>query len=354
MTGPRPAPDGDGRVVADQLMVTERTATSSIAAAGLAKSFGSKAAVRGIDLEVGEGSIFGLLGPNGAGKTTVVRMLTTLLAPDGGRASVAGLDVARQAAKVRRVIGVALQETALDPLMTGHELLQLQAALHGLSGSVTRRRVGALLDELELTGVAGNRIKTYSGGTKRRLDLALALVHEPSVLFLDEPTTGIDPPTRHAIWDQIRAISKERGTTIFLTTQYLEEADRLCDQIAIMDDGAIARLGAPEQLKAEVDVPTLRVTVPAHQRELAAGILVAFGAARPGEDGALRIGLTGGAPAVADAVRALDEGQVIIEHLHLDLPTLEDVFADATGRRMPAAAGDELDRVGADMTTEPT
>jgi ABC-2 type transport system ATP-binding protein len=337
-------------VVADQLTVNQQTA--AISAAGLARSFGGKAAVQGIALDVDEGSIFGLLGPNGAGKTTVVRMLTTLLAPGGGWARVAGLDVARQAAQLRRVIGVALQETALDPLMTGHELLRLQAALHGVSGDTARRRVGALLDQMELAGVASHRVKTYSGGTKRRLDLALALVHTPKVLFLDEPTTGIDPPSRQAIWDQVRALSQEQGTTVFLTTQYLEEADRLCDQVAIMDHGTIARFGSPERLKVEVDVPTLRVTVPTHQRERAAGILSRFGPARPGLHGALGIGLTGGPPAVADAVRALDEGCVIIEHLQLDLPSLEDVFADATGRRMPAAAHEEPGRVGADMLPE--
>jgi ABC-2 type transport system ATP-binding protein len=334
-------------IVADQ-----PTATPSISLAGLARSFGAKVAVRGIDLEVGEGRIFGLLGPNGAGKTTVVRMLTTLLAPSGGWARVAGLDVVRQASAVRRAIGAALQETALDPIMTGRELIQLQAALHGLPGKVARERADALLEQLELTEVAADRVKTYSGGTKRRLDLALALIHRPSVLFLDEPTTGIDPTSRQAIWAQIRALSQEQGATIFLTTQYLEEADRLCDELAIMDHGAIVRRGAPEVLKAQVDVPTLLVTVAADQSERAASILAGFGQARPGSRGALGIGLAGGAPAVADAVRALDAGGVLIEHLRLDLPTLEDVFADATGRQMPTETSEEPGRVGADILQE--
>lgn len=333
-------------------MVDQLTVTPSISATGLCRSFGDKAAVRGIDLEVGEGSIFGLLGPNGAGKTTVVRMLTTLLAPSGGSARVVGLDITRQATQVRRAIGAALQEPALDPLMTGREMLQLQAALHAMPAKVARQRTGALLEELELAGVAADRVKTYSGGTRRRLDLALALIHTPSVLFLDEPTTGIDPTSRQAIWDLVRGLSQDHGTTVFLTTQYLEEADRLCDQIAIMDDGLIVRRGVPELLKAEVDVPTLRVTVPASQREQAASILAGFGPARPVQRGAVGIGLASGASAMANAIRALDEGQVVIEHLHLDLPTLDDVFADATGRRMPTGTPDEPGRIGVDVLEE--
>lgn len=327
-------------------------APPSIYATSLSRSFGDKAAVRGIDLEVGQGSIFGLLGPNGAGKTTVVRMLTTLLAPSGGTARVAGFDITRQAAQVRRAIGVALQETALDPLMTGREMLRLQGALHAMPGKAARQRADALLDLLELADVAADRVKTYSGGTRRRLDLALALIHSPTVLFLDEPTTGIDPTSRQAIWDLISSLSKEQGATVFLTTQYLEEADRLCDEIAIMDAGLIVRRGVPETLKAEVDVPTLRVTVPASQRDQAAEVLARFGQARPVQRGAVGIGLASGAAAMADAIRALDEGHIGIEHVALDMPTLDDVFADATGRRMPAQTPDEPSRVGTDAVQE--
>jgi ABC-2 type transport system ATP-binding protein len=325
-------------------MGDEPPAMAAISAAGLARSFGGKSAVAGIDLAVPEGQIFGLLGPNGAGKTTVVRMLITLLAPSGGSASITGLDVVRQSARVRRVIGVAMQDTALDPLMTGHELIQMQAALHGLPGQVARRRAAALLDWFELTAVAAARTKTYSGGTRRRLDLALALIHEPKVLFLDEPTTGVDPVSRQAIWSQIRTLSRERGTTVFLTTQYLEEADRLCDHIAIMDRGSVVRSGAPEKLTSAVDLLTLRVTVPAGQRERAAVILSGFGPARPGSPGDVGIGLDGGPRSVAAAIRALDDAQVVIEHLRLDPPTLEDVFADATGRRLRPAEPDEPGR----------
>jgi ABC-2 type transport system ATP-binding protein len=333
--------------VAEQLR-----ASASIDATGLSRSFGDKAAVRGIDLEVGAGSIFGLLGPNGAGKTTVVRMLTTLLAPSGGSARVAGFEITRQAAQVRRAIGVALQETALDPLMTGAEMLRLQAALHAMPAKAARQRAAALLEVLELGDVAAARVKTYSGGTRRRLDLALALIHSPGVLFLDEPTTGIDPTSRQAIWDLIRSLSQEQGATVFLTTQYLEEADRLCDEIAIMDAGLIVRRGVPETLKAAVDVPTLRVTVPAGQRDQAAAALARFGEARPAARGAVGIGLAGGAAAMADVIRALDEAGVGITHVALDMPTLDDVFADATGRRMPAAAADEPSRVGTDAVEE--
>jgi ABC-2 type transport system ATP-binding protein len=322
--------------------------TAAITTTGLTRSFGDDVAVAGVDLTVAGGEIFGLLGPNGAGKTTVVRMLTTLLAPSGGTASIAGFDVVRQARQVRRVIGAAQQEIALDPLMTGHELIELQAALHGLPRSTARQRSAELLDRFELTPVAPKRIKTYSGGTKRRLDLVLALIHQPRVLFLDEPTTGIDPASRQAIWEQIRALARDQGTPVFLTTQYLEEADKLCDQIAIMDHGHIVRRGAPQALKSAVDVPTLRVVVPSGQRDRAAGVLAGFGPPRPASHGALGIGLKGGPPLIAAVVRALDEASVVIEHLHLDTPTLDDVFADATGRPLPVGDQDEPGRVGDD------
>jgi ABC-2 type transport system ATP-binding protein len=318
----------------------------SIITAGLARCYGADTAVADLDLTIAEGQIFGLLGPNGAGKTTVVRMLCTLLAPTRGSATIAGLDVVRQPARVRAVIGAAQQQAALDPLMTGRELMALQAALQGLDRRTARQRADALLERFELATVAGKRIKTYSGGMRRRLDLALALIHQPRVLFLDEPTTGVDPVSRQAIWEQVRELRRDNGTTVFLTTQYLEEADRLCDEIAIMDHGELVRRGTPQALKSAVDVPALRLVVGPDQRARAAEVLAAFGAERPAPDGAIAIGLAGGPPAVAAVVRALDEAQVIIEHLHLDLPTLDDVFADATGRQLPSATAGELARVG--------
>jgi ABC-2 type transport system ATP-binding protein len=207
--------------------------------------------VRGVDLRVDAGEVFGFLGPNGAGKSTTVKMLTTLLSITDGTARVAGLDVARRPDDVRRRIGVALQEAGLDPRQTGRELLELQARLFDLTSGEARTRAESLLDLVELTDAADRPIKGYSGGMKRRLDLASALVHEPEVLFLDEPTTGLDPASRITVWDEVRRIN-ERGTTVFLTTQYLEEADQLCDRLAIIDDGRIVRQGTPLQLKTEL------------------------------------------------------------------------------------------------------
>jgi ABC-2 type transport system ATP-binding protein len=228
---------------------------AAVEAEGLVKTYrgrsGAVDAVRGVDLRVQEGEIFGFLGPNGAGKSTTVRMLTTLLSITAGSARVAGLDVSREPDAVRQRIGVALQEAGLDQRQTGRELLVLQARLFGFSASEARSRAEALLELVELTGAADRRIKSYSGGMKRRLDLASALVHEPDVLFLDEPTTGLDPASRVTVWEELRRIN-DQGTTVFLTTQYLEEADQLCDRLAIIADGHIVREGTPAQLKADL------------------------------------------------------------------------------------------------------
>jgi ABC-2 type transport system ATP-binding protein len=208
-------------------------------------------AVRGVDLKVGIGEVFGFLGPNGAGKSTTVRMLTTLLSITSGTGRVAGVDVSADPDGARRRIGVALQEAGLDPRQTGRELLVLQARLFGISAAHAARRAEELLELVDLVDASDRRIKGYSGGMKRRLDLASALVHEPEVLFLDEPTTGLDPASRLTVWDELRRINA-RGTTIFLTTQYLEEADQLCDRLAIIDGGLIVREGTPPELKAEL------------------------------------------------------------------------------------------------------
>src|SRR5256714_6716032 len=223
----------------------------AIAAHALRRDFkGGIEAVRDIDLTVSAGEVFGFLGPNGAGKTTTVRMLCTLLPPTAGSAHVAGVDALRDGAEVRRRIGVALQEIGLDPIQTGRELLELQCGLYGITGAAARKRTEELLELLGLADAADRRTKTYSGGMKRRLDLASALVHSPDVLFLDEPTTGLDPASRLTVWDEVRRINSG-GTTVFLTTQYLEEADRLCDRLAIIDEGRIVAAGTPEQLKSE-------------------------------------------------------------------------------------------------------
>ncbi len=234
---------------------TDEQRPVAVETVGLAKRYRSRAgvveAVRGVDLQVQAGEVFGFLGPNGAGKSTTVRMLTTLLTITSGTARVAGADVAAEPDAVRRRIGVALQEAGLDPRQTGRELLVLQGRLFGLSASEAGKRAAELLALVELEDAADRRIKGYSGGMKRRLDLASALVHEPDVLFLDEPTTGLDPASRVTVWEEVRRINA-RGTTVFLTTQYLEEADQLCDRLAIIDGGRIVREGTPAQLKAQL------------------------------------------------------------------------------------------------------
>ena len=301
------------------------------------RRFGDIVAVDGVDLAVQEGEIFGFLGPNGAGKSTTVRMLTTLLRPTGGRAVVAGFDVATHPAEVRKRIGVALQDAAIDPLMTGNELLDLQAVLYGIDRSRARLRAGELLERVGLTAAAHRRVGTYSGGMRRRLDLALALMHEPVVLFLDEPTTGLDPMSRLTLWEEVRYLNKELGTTVLLTTQYLEEADQLADRIAIIDNGRIVREGIPRELKAQVGAPTLLVAVPDEQRERARVVLVAFGDIRPTAEGTLGVGLRDGAEGIAMVVRSLDQAGIRLHRMELNEPSLDDVFAEATGHSLEGA-----------------
>ncbi|MCW2978071.1 MAG: hypothetical protein JWM06_3352 [Actinomycetia bacterium] len=248
--------DNVTRVIEEGRPEPERIGTTpAVQAEALVKHYRSRSgvieAVRGVDLRVEAGEVFGFLGPNGAGKSTTVRMLTTLLSITSGTAHVAGVDVAREPDAARRRIGVALQEAGLDPRQTGRELLVLQGRLFAMSPREASARAEELLSLVELEEAADRRIKGYSGGMKRRLDLASALVHEPEVLFLDEPTTGLDPASRLTVWEEMRRINA-RGTTVFLTTQYLEEADQLCDRIAIIDDGRIVREGSPAQLKAEL------------------------------------------------------------------------------------------------------
>ena len=316
---------------------------SPIHAHDLVRVFGSGdtavRAVDGVDLDVNAGEIFGFLGPNGAGKSTTVRMLTTLLRPTSGTARVAGHDVVAEADAVRRSIGVALQDAAIDPLMTGRELLRLQATLYAIPKADGERRSGDLLERVGLSAAGDRRVGTYSGGMRRRLDLALALIGEPSVLFLDEPTTGLDPMSRIALWDEIRRLNGD-GTTVLLTTQYLEEADQLAGRVAIIDHGRIVRQGRPDALKSEVGAPTLFVDVDASVTEVASAVLGSFGDLRPTAEGTLGVGLRDGVGAVSAVVRALDEAGVTVAHLEVRAPSLDDVFAEATGYRIEGADAD--------------
>jgi ABC-2 type transport system ATP-binding protein len=303
----------------------------------LQRSFeGGVTAVAGVDLEVAEGEIFSFLGPNGAGKTTTVRMLTTLLRPTGGSARVGGYDVVEDAGAVRRAIGVALQEAALDPLMTGRELIHLQATLHGLPVSEVKRRSEALLERVGLTEAADRRVGTYSGGMQRRLDLASALVHEPTVLFLDEPTTGLDPVSRRTIWEEVNKLNAE-GTTVFLTTQYLEEADQLADRVAIISVGKIVAEGTPASLKAEVGKPRLELAVAEGSPEACTEVLGRFGKLLPSKQGTLIVELDRGAAEIAPVVLALDQRGILVESLDLVEPTLDDVFVEKTGQHLEEA-----------------
>ncbi len=314
--------------------------TRPIETEGLERTFGDIRAVDGVDLEVESGEIFGFLGPNGAGKSTTVRMLTTLLRPTGGWARVAGFDVVREAASIRRRIGVALQDAAIDPLMTGAELLRLQSVMHGLPRRNADHRIAELLERVGLTGARDRRVGTYSGGMRRRLDLALSLVHQPEVLFLDEPTTGLDPTSRMAVWEEVRRLNQQLGTTVFLTTQYLEEADALAERVAIIDGGRIVRMGAPTALKAAVGAPTLRVEIDGDREDEARRIMATYGEPRPARRGRLAIGLESGTAGVSEVLLALDAAGVAVHHVELDEPSLDDVFAEATGRRLEGGAPD--------------
>jgi len=306
----------------------------AISVEGLERAFGEVLAVQGIDLAVDEGRIYGFLGPNGAGKTTTVRMLTTLLLPTGGRASVAGHDVVAEARQVRASIGVALQEAALDPLMTGRELIRLQATLQGLPPAAGRRRADALLERVDLTAAADRRVGTYSGGMQRRLDLAAALVHEPRVLFLDEPTTGLDPVSRKTIWEEVRALNDD-GTTVFLTTQYLEEADQLADNVGIIDSGRIVAEGTPESLKGEFGDPHVELLLAEGSVAEAERVLAEIGRLLPPKDGKrVLVEVENGAADIPRVVRALDEAGIAVESLELVRPTLDDVFVAKTGHHL--------------------
>ncbi len=318
--------------------------TYAIEAEGLVKVFGRTRALDGIDLQVGAGTILGMLGPNGAGKTTTVRVLTTLLRPDLGTARVAGFDVRTEAAQVRRVIGLTGQYAALDESLTGRANLIMVGQLCRLSKRQARQRAAELLDEFDLTDAADRGVKTYSGGMRRRLDLAASLVARPSILFLDEPTTGLDPGGRMVTWDAVRALTAA-GTTVLLTTQHLDEADQLADTITVVDHGRVIAEGTSAQLKAKVGGERVLLTVAPESDLLAArDVLARIADAPPQVDPAARTveaPVVGAARRMPEIVRELDADGVLLDDLGIRRPSLDDVFLTLTGRAADDAAESE-------------
>jgi ABC-2 type transport system ATP-binding protein len=298
----------------------------------LVRQFNGSNAVDEVNLEIGRGEIYGFLGPNGAGKSTTVRMLCTLLTPTSGRASVAGFDIASQPGDVRLRIGVALQDAALDPKQTGRELLRLQGLLYGLPQSAMPKRVEELGELIDLTDALDRPIATYSGGMKRRLDLAAALVHNPEILFLDEPTTGLDPESRTSVWAEVRRLNDELGMTIFLTTQYLEEADELCGRVGIIDRGRIVAEGSPDALKRAVGADIIIARVDREAAPLRA-IVEALDTVQSVEahGNELVIATDNGSAAISPVAVALNDCDVTVRDLTLRTPTLDDVFLELTG-----------------------
>jgi ABC-2 type transport system ATP-binding protein len=312
-------------------------------------------AVDGIDLTVAPGEIYGFLGPNGAGKSTTVHVLTTLLPPTAGTARVAGYDVVREGPAVRDAIGVALQEAALDPFLTAREHMRLQAGMHGLPRSEAERRGDSLIDRVGLADAADRKVGGYSGGMKRRLDLALALVHEPRILFLDEPTTGLDVQSRTALWDEVLRLSQQHGVTVFLTTQYLEEADALAQRVAIIDVGKIVAEGSPDSLKAEIGRPTVEaVPTEIEQRDAMRAVLGRFGTETAAGPGAVAVRLDDGTEELAEVVRALDGAGIKVANLEIHAPTLDDVFLAKTGKRLEGAGEDEQAEAAGGGAQQPT
>jgi ABC-2 type transport system ATP-binding protein len=308
--------------------------TGAIYAEGLVKTFGDVRALDGVDLDVPEGTVLGLLGPNGAGKTTAVRVLTTLLRPDSGKAVVAGVDVLRHPNEVRRLIGLSGQFAAVDEYLTGRENLQMVGQLYQMSGRDAKVRAGELLDQFNLADAADRPAKTYSGGMRRRLDLAAALVVRPPVMFMDEPTTGLDPRNRLGLWDVIQDLVAG-GTTLLLTTQYLEEADRLAHDICVIDHGKVIARGTSDQLKARTGGERVEVVV--HERERlteATEVLRGFGKGETKVEDHMRqvtVPVTGGAKLLAEVIRELDSRGIEIDDIGLRRPTLDDVFISLTG-----------------------
>ena len=316
--------------------------TPAVVCEGLQRSYGDHLAVAGVDLEVRPGEIYGFLGPNGAGKSTLVKVLCTLIAPTGGRARVLGHDVHTEPDAVRLRIGVALQDAALDLKQTGIELLQLQGRLYGLSRTEARRRMEDVRGLIDIGDALDQPIGTYSGGMKRRLDLAAALIHNPDLLFLDEPTTGLDPVSRVAVWEEVRRLNHDLGMTIFLTTQYLEEADELADRVGIIDRGHLVAEGTPADLKRSIGSDVIVVRVEG-EAETAARVLTGLegvGSVEVHGD-ELTVSAEDGAATLSPVAVALNGGDVAVRELTLRTPTLDDVFVQLTGGHMDAAPADQ-------------
>ncbi|OII65075.1 ABC transporter [Streptomyces sp. CC53] len=310
-----------------------RASRAAVAATGLRKAYGDKTVLDGLDLHIPAGSVFALLGPNGAGKTTTVKILSTLVSPDGGQAEVAGHDIATSPHGVRAAIGVTGQFSAVDGLLTGEENMLLMAGLHHLSRREGRRVTAALLERFDLADAAGKPAQSYSGGMKRRLDIAMTLVGDPRIIFLDEPTTGLDPRSRHTMWQIVRELVSD-GVTVLLTTQYLEEADQLADRIAVLDGGRIAAEGTAEELKRTVPGGHLRLRFsdPAAYRSAADALR---GAARDDEALALRIPSDGSQRELRSHLDRLDAAGVEADELTVHTPDLDDVFLALTGSGRP-------------------
>ncbi len=309
--------------------------TAAIEAHGLRRVFGENEAVAGVDLAVQPGEIYGFLGPNGAGKSTMVKMLCTLLAPTSGHATVAGFDVATQPGDIRLRIGVALQDSSIDGKQTGREMLSLQGELYGLNKANIKRRMGDVIGLVDIGSAIDDRVESYSGGMKRRLDLAMSLIHKPQILFLDEPTTGLDPASRTAVWNEVRKLNKEEGMTIFLTTQYLEEADELADRVGIIADGKLEVEGTPTALKQAIGNDLIVAEVDGDTTAIASELRALSGVASvDAREGELTVSATNGAAVIADVAVALKGSGVTIQSLTLRTPTLDDVFLQVTGAHL--------------------
>lgn len=316
----------------------------AVSATGLERSFGSTKAVDGVDLAVARGEIYGFLGPNGAGKSTMVRMLCTLLGPTGGSASVAGFDVSSQADEVRLRIGVALQEASLDAKQTGREVLDMQGRMYGIKGQTLQRRIAEVVEFVDIGSAIDDMVDTYSGGMKRRVDLATALLHEPEVLFLDEPTTGLDPASRAKVWEEVSRLRDDLGITIFLTTQYLEEADALADRVGIIDAGRLAVEGTPEALKRSVGADLIIVQVSESSERLVDQLRQLHDVSDvQAHEGEITVSSTDGAAVINDLVVELNNAGVRAESLTLRTPTLDDVFLQVTGSRLSVDGGIQVD-----------